>query len=354
VQARFLPHASLFIGFAVATLAEWPVGAARRSGPTASAARRPSLAVIFAGAAVLALAFWPTRAAWRARDDAAVALDRARSTLEFHAREKPPTSHFDRPNRAPEYGVLAEWSYGHFIQFHGRRPAITDNFGDHAGDPTKPRAVFLETDGERALAALDSLRARYVLVGDLAGTFGGMIPDPAITARFVEATSPDTGDRAQIRFSAAIVPTVLYRLARLSGSGAPDAGGRFVPPLAHLRLVAESEETETLPGGGAAPWATLYERVPSARLVVRGLAPGQGGALLATIRSPRGRRIPYAVPLVADSAGTMNAAFPYPTRPGARGFAESCAIDLGGDAPIVIEVGEDDVRAGRTIEVAPR
>ncbi len=375
-QARFLPHLSLLVGFAAAASVE--------------RVRPPSRLAVGAGALLLALGLWPTVAAWRARDDAAVAFDRARSTLEFLARETPPTSDALRPTESPEYGVLAEWSYGHFIQFHGRRPAVADNFGDHAGDPAKTRAFFLETDEARALAVLDSLRARYVLVGDLAATFHGTIPDRAVVARFVAGSTLDRGARGALRFTPAIVPTVLYRLAWLSGSGAPRGPDGYVPPLSHLRLVAESEQTEPIPGGGSAPYVKLYERVPGARLVLRGLAPGRQGALLASIRSPRGRRFPYTMLLAADEEGTIDIAFPYPTAAGSGDFgadrgassggdgddggggndggggsdsgaggagrsaAERCAIDLGDTVMEIREISEDAVRGGLEIDVAQR
>jgi len=357
LQARFLAHLSLFVGLAAAT-AVAPLVA--RGG--AGAAGGPGRARAAAVACTILLALAPARRLWSARDEAAIAFDRARPLLDYLAMAAPaanaPAANTPDDPAAPAAplppGILAEWSYGHFIQYHGRHPAIVDNFGSHVGDPTKVRAFFLETDEARALAFAESVGARYVLVADLPSTFAGMIPDASIIRRFLAQSRLVEPGLGEMRFTEEILPTLLYRLTLRNGGGVEEGEFGYVPPLAHLALVAES--VETLPDAPVVPFVKLYEIVPGARVRVDGLSPGAEALLLATVRSPRGRAFPYVARLRADTAGAIEVPFPYPTdaAPG-RARAARCEIDLGGATIPIVGITEEMVRSGATVSVwAPR
>lgn len=352
-QTRFLPHLALFVGMAAATGAErWlmPFPRARHRTPRRTTAT-PVLAL--ASASAIALAFLPTLRGYGRDEESDHAFDRSRSVLEHLARSTPETSFYDHPTRTPEYGVVAEWSYGHYIQRVGRRPAVVDNFGDHAGDPTQVGRFFLATDEERALAYLDSVRARYVLVRDLAAGFKGVLPDAPARERFVRGAAITGPGRAQIEFTPAIGATMLYRLSMRNGGGMPGAENAAATPLARFRLVAESEATEELASGLSLSAVKLYEVVPGARLEVTGLAPDEAAALLATVSSPRGRPFPYVALAQADSRGALEIVLPYPTSaaPGASRFSDLQIATRAGRfaAPPIDEAA---VRDGRTISFA--
>jgi asparagine N-glycosylation enzyme membrane subunit Stt3 len=345
-QRRFLPHLSLFVGCGAMFARERFVARAPRR------RIRPAFAAL--AGIVMAAAFLPCAAALRREEEPVIAFDRARPVLDYLRTRTPPTSHFADPRAPGEYGVLAEWSFGHFIQYYGERPAVTDNFGDHAGDPMRPRDFFLATEEERALAFADSLKVRYVLVRDLAAGFQGLIPDPEITRRFVARAVPH-GNRGTIEFAAAIEPTLLYRLAWRYGSGFPGTSG-FVPPVARMRLVAESQALETVSGGAAVPYVKLYEIVRGAELQVGGLAPREEGVFLAAVRSPNGRRFPYVVLLQADASGTIAVTIPYPTTAG-EGVSriDEGEIRIGREATrrlALPTITADDVESGRRIALA--
>jgi dolichyl-diphosphooligosaccharide--protein glycosyltransferase len=350
LQARFLAHVSLLVGIVAATVAAPLL-------PRAAGGVRAARAAAVAGAILLALA--PARRLWGARDEAAIAFDRARPLLDHLAGAAQASAADSGPHPGahgapPPPGVLAEWSYGHFIQYHGRHPAIVDNFGSHVGDPTRVRAFFLETDEARALAFADSVRARYVLVADLPATFGGMIPDAALIRRFLAQTRLVEPGQGEMRFREEILPTLLYRLTQRNGAGVEEDGFAYVPPLAHAALVAES--VEPLPDAPSVPLVKLYEIVPGARARVEGLAPGAQALLLATIRSPRGRAFPYVVRLRADAEGVVEAILPYPTEaPAGSARAVRCEIDLGGETIPIAGITPEMVRSGATLSVgAPR
>jgi len=352
-QLRFLPHLALLVGIAFATVVEPLEG---RLGARVAA----PLVAVGAIAALL-----PTRAAWEAREEAAAAFHRMRSVLEHIARATPPTSYYDRPDKTPEYGVLADWSLGHFVQYHARRPAVVDNFGFAIGDPTITRRVFLATDEEEALEVLDSLRTPLVLVEDLAWTFSGLIPDDSLSALYQTEVAAADGSEKTRYFTEAILPTLLYRLVAEYGGGRETAGASAssapqtravqsgAPPLAHFRLIAESAEMTDPRFGPPVAAVKLYEVVAAAWVRLDGLAPGSAGVFRATIRTPRGRSFPYERALAADSAGVMLAPPPYPTvaRPGTS-YAESAEIAVGGAFIPVNGVTEEMVRAGDETRLA--
>jgi hypothetical protein len=253
---------------------------------------------------------------------------------------------------------MAEWSFGHFIQYHGRRPALADNFGDATGDLARPGAFFLENDGARAVARLDSLRARYVLVRDLAGTFAGLVPDVQARERYVARAATTDAGRGAIDFRPEIMRTTLYRLAWRNGAGflaEPSAVGvraaeAWVPPMPGLRLVAESDSLEAITGGPSVPYVKLYERVAGALLRVQGLAPGEEAALLAKVRSPRGRSFAYVERLVADEWGIAEIPLPYPTiAPDGASRIESAEIVSRDCSAPLPRFDETAVQSGATI-----
>ena len=343
LQRRFLPHAALFVGFGAAVALE----------PFFRRKRAPHPALAALAVVALAAALIPCAAVFRREEEPAIAFDRAHSVLDYLRTQTSPTSHYDDPRAPAEYGVLAEWSFGHFIQYYGQRAAVTDNFGDHAGDPLRPRDFFLATREADALAVADSLRVGYVLVRDLVAGFEGLIPDTPIREQFL-AGAVRRGGRATIEFSPRIEPTILYRLAWRYGSAFPGSSG-LVPPLAHLRLVAESRETETIAGGSRVPYVKLYEIVPGAELRLTGLPPGELGMWLSAVRSPTGSRFPYVTPVAADSTGTIAITVPYPTvaADGQSRFDDG-GFRLGREGARQIAmptITEDDVRTGRVIAV---
>ena len=342
VQMRFLAHASLFVGLAAAAALE--VLLAR-----APAKRlRPALVACCAVAALV-----PTIPAWRAPNYASIAFGTTRSVLASLARETPPTSHSDRPNRRPEYAVVAEWSLGHFIEYHGRRPTLVDNFGAHIGDPTRVNALFFETDEARAAAFLDSVGGRYVLMRDLMATLSGLAPSDSLVSRLIASVAGVSAVSRTVQFKPEMYRTILYRLAWYDGARFRGQAGEEIPALSHFRLVAESEETDPIEGGRGVPRAKLFEIVRGARIRVEGFAPGAVGLLRAPVRSPRGRVIPYSAGMTADSIGAMELTLPYPTVAQAgMSFAERCDIRVGDQTFAVSGVTEQMVRDGERVVIA--
>jgi len=350
MQMRFLAHASLFVGFAAAAALELLLA-------RAPAKRlRPALVACGALAALV-----PTISVWHPRNYATDGPGSTRSVLASLARETPPTSHYDHPNQRPEYGVVAEWSLGHLIEYHGRRPTLVDNFGAHIGDPTRVNALFFETDEARAMAFLDSTGGRYVLIRDLISTLTGLAPSDSLKSRLIASMTrvgagagASTGADAQhFQFKPEMFRTILYRLAWYDGTLLHGPSGLEIPPLSHFCLIAESEKTDPIEDGRAVPRAKLFEIVRGARIRFEGFAPGVGGLLSVSVRSPRGRMFPYSAAVTADSLGAMELTLPYPTvaRDG-MSFAEQCEIRVGAATFAISGVTGQMVRDGEGMVIA--
>jgi dolichyl-diphosphooligosaccharide--protein glycosyltransferase len=182
----------------------------------------------------------------------------------------PPTSGFLDCAVEPEYGVLASWGVGHFIEYVGRRPAVTDNFGNDIGEENFRLGLeFFRMEPGEAKETLDRLKVRYVLVG---APQGKKDDRPLIQRLYVE-----------------------------------DAKG-----LSRFRLVFEGPKMERMPGR-APPMYKVFEYVKGAR--VEGRAPaGEKVAAKLPFITPYGRRGVYEESVVADEQGRYVLTLPYSTR----------------------------------------
>jgi dolichyl-diphosphooligosaccharide--protein glycosyltransferase len=345
LQARFLPHLTLLVGIAALIALEPILGPPDR--------RRPVRLALYP--LLLLLSLWPTLPAWSHTDESELAFERSRSVLEALARDTPPTLGLRRPREQPEYGVLAEWSYGHFIQYYGERAAVADNFGDYLNDLDSVSAFFLARAESDALEVTARTKSRYILVGDLPATLSGLNLDDETLGRYVTGSNFISGKRSLVDFSPAILYTVLYRLAWRNGGGMNDPRAGYIPPLVHFRLVAESEATVAQPNGGpVVPWVKLYEIVPGATVRIHGAPPGQSGSLLVWVLSPRGVRFPLYYRLQTDRRGEALLTLPYPTAAsaGSSRIAES-EFSLGDWAWRLPEISEAAIAAGAEIPLTP-
>ncbi len=334
-QARFAGHLGMLIGVAaLAALAPW---LARLAPWTRGAAL----------AALVALVVLPQLSRRPAPEVSARALARSADLLAELRR---------RADLLPEGErgvVLAEWSFGHFVQYYGRHPAAVDNFGDFLGDLALPRRVLLAEDEAAAEAVMEARSIRYLLVGPLAETLSGLLASEEQRTRYVAASRIAADGTLAVDFRPPIVRTLLFRAARQLGTAVASASEGFVPPLRGLRLVAESAAVETLPDGRRVPEYKLYERVRGARLRSRGWRPGEEVTLEGTLRTSSGLEFPWFDATRADAGGLVELRFPYGSLP-AEG-ARPLTLELGaGERRVPVEaIPEAAVRAGAPVDLAP-
>ncbi len=229
----------------------------------------------------------------------------------------PETSGFHDSTQQPEYGVLGPWDVGHIITAVGRRPVVSNNFGDDIGQESFHDTIefFRTEDPAVALEIATRREVRYVVS----------------SLFYVRALTEDKRRRFQFRLHYA--------------DGREPKG----PFFTDWRLLAETRFPEKEPAAAF----KLWERVPAARLRGRTF-PDQPVVAQARIRTNLGRTFPFATTTVSDGAGAYELRMPYCNEAGTWETGAVGAIQV--RAPRLglmtdLDVTESEVLAGSVLEV---
>jgi len=213
---------------------------------------------------------------------------------EWLRRNTPHTSGFLNAAERPEYGVLARCSNGHVLEYVGRRPAVTDNFGDDIGEENfRLSFAYFEAGEQEAVGILERLKVRYVLAE--------------------HRPAQDPAGR----------PSMSHRLSE-NGLG-----------LRQHRLIFETPGLQ--PGGP--PVYRVYEYVKGARVVGRA-APGTEVSASLRYRTSLQRPGVFQTAARADRGGTYTLWLPYSTRgtpPALRTQAFYVLQAAGQTAPLFVD-----------------
>jgi len=81
--------------------------------------------------------------------------------------ETPAPGPWNAPSAPPDYSVLAPWTLGHLIAYHGRRAPSASGFGPGLGaeQAREAASILVSPEGEGAALRARALGARYVLAG---------------------------------------------------------------------------------------------------------------------------------------------------------------------------------------------
>jgi dolichyl-diphosphooligosaccharide--protein glycosyltransferase len=230
------------------------------------------------------------------------------ATLDWMRVNTPATSFFYTPWNRPEYGVLAAWDFGHWINYIARRPAIatpmlTETYG------IEPQArFFLSENNEEAEGILRENSIKYVMITNTLrqlANFSRMIglkPDT-----FLEETRDRSGQ---------VVDTVkpkwfdLLSTRLLICDGMPVPGTKGSPP-AFLQLAYESRGILDVRGfAGNVASIKIFETVKGATL--RGkTAPRTVLTCAIPIVTNQGRKFIWQVDSVSGADGSFLLRVPY-------------------------------------------
>ncbi len=297
VQKRFFNSFSVSLALMMAWSVRWALAALPepwRSDPTRWNAVR------VAACAIVAACLFPTLASyrpylvnqWRLVGDENLQLENSSAlrraseqAARWLERYSVKTSGW-LDERVPEYGVLAPWPIGHVIEYRGRRPTVTDNFGDDIGEENfeKARRYYL-ADEEAASEILEELGVRYVFAQSAANFLG---EEPG-------------------RYS------MFHGLYELDGIGfdppEDDSAQGRVKPLARHRLIYESSHLAQMGPGKPASFK-IFEFVGGAQIVGTA-APGALVRASVPLRTNRKRDLLYATSTRADARGRYVLRVPY-------------------------------------------
>ncbi|MCX7918425.1 MAG: glycosyltransferase family 39 protein [bacterium] len=233
-----------------------------------------------------------------------------RETLLWIKQNTPATRYYDKPNKIPEYGILAPWIAGHWINYIAERPTICNGFHTNADNNRAGMRFFLTEDEMIATRILDEKKARYIILTDLTPNlleYGKLIGTDASEYIYRMVQHPKEGG-TRIAF----LPTQqFYRLisSQLYLFDGMDKESRTA--LGNYRLVyetsaqwnVESEQVSCL---------KVFEKVKGASIIGH-TTPKTIVRISVPIITNTGREFVYSVETIADYTGTYKFTVPYST-----------------------------------------
>jgi len=250
------------------------------------------------------------------------------------------TSYFDAPAKTPEYSVMCWWDYGNWIMYMAERPVVASNFQAGWEDAAK---FYLSESEENATALLDERGSKYVFL-DHSMAYGklGAIANWAhedLTTYFM--AQDYSGSQITVIPTQRLFNTTLGKLYYFDAAG-----------TGHFRLIYESKTF--LGENPAKAQVKIFEYVPGALIRVR-TGPDQKVGCVLNMTSNQDRPFIYANQ-AATKDGVMEMRVPYSTESRYECKAVDPYLIFSGNQMGVqmkhVNVSEDDVLNGRTIEVA--
>ncbi len=96
-----------------------------------------------------------------------------KETLQWIKDNTPQTSYFDQPYREPEYGILAPWIAGHWINYIAQRPTLANGFHTNSKNNQTSMEFFLTEDINESKTILEDNKIRYVILSDITPSIQG-------------------------------------------------------------------------------------------------------------------------------------------------------------------------------------
>ncbi|HWP47507.1 MAG TPA: STT3 domain-containing protein [Candidatus Limnocylindrales bacterium] len=247
----------------------------------------------------------------------------------------------------PQYGILANWSFGRWINYIGHRPAIADNDGYAFEESTR---FFLAEDEDTANQILTEKKARYILVSDLLRAFpryaAAIGLNPA--TYFEMKTLPQESGQTQLAIPTerfySLMQTRLYEF-----DGTAIKREKWIPALEHYRLLYESDTI--LSEGRPRPvhWIKVFEYVPGARIIGKTRAEIPVSILL-KVQTNQQRIFSYLNVTRSDMAGNFKFTVPYSTDKSIASIHTSDFYLLKCDTGLQqVQVDEEAIRRGKDI-----
>lgn len=266
-----------------------------------------------------------------------------RESLAWLREKTPPTSFFTTAEQVPEYGVLADWGLGAYIDYVARRPTVATNFGWETHGLFESASFLTTTKPADAENILRLNRVRYLFLNDISGNLPALkaIAEFGMGKRNMAAPTQPFNPLA----------TMYYRLYIRDGS-AYAVGGHAEGALGKYRLVFESADGIIDPFVGFVSHYKIFEIVPGA--VIKGEAEkGKTVEIKLLLRSPAGRPYTYRDATIAGEHGEFAFVVPYAT----IGEVVAGTVPLGkyaikaGNLHMELDVDEAGIQSGKVIRI---
>lgn len=260
--------------------------------------------------------------------------------------QTPVPTGFMQPLKRPEYGVLADWGLGAYIDYVAQRPTVATNFGWETHGLFESAAFLTTSDPTAAARIIKDNRVRYLLLSDVTAHLPNLraIAEFGLgTGRSPLATLPPFKPLASMYYRLYIQDGAAFQLQDVA-----------VEAVGSYRLVYESPGVFFDPMVGPVSNYKIFACLPGALLSGRA-APGEVVELRIGMKSSSGRRFIYRDWSRADDGGRYVFRVPYPTEPGAGDVSatEMYHVMVGG-RELRYEVSERDVQTGTQGRLAAR
>lgn len=152
----------------------------------------------------------------------------------------PKTSHLWKPDKKPEYAILAPWDHGHYIQYIAERPTIVNNFGHQLrGDGFKTALYIWSCESEEEMIDIVSkYNVRFLFLNDQINYISprsSVYYKPGFFDKYINFFDGHFGEKVPTP-KETFFTLPLPRLWVFDGSSTT-----FGPALKHFRLVFESQ-----------------------------------------------------------------------------------------------------------------
>jgi dolichyl-diphosphooligosaccharide--protein glycosyltransferase len=264
------------------------------------------------------------------------------SVFEWLRRNTPPTSYYDNPTKAPEYGILSSWGLGSKIYYLAHRPAVATAFGWEAHGLYEIAGFLATGNPGIAYEIARRNRVRYVLLRDEDYGFEFRIAKDGVTKGKLPAGTVNDPDPAG---------SMYQRLKYFEGSS-HGSRTRFIPALNNYRLLNESSMQFDTPTRKVSHYK-IFEVVPGA--VVKGQCmPGDFVSIELPLITSTGRTLPFSDKKNADDNGKFEFRVPYSTglRQGDTVPKGKYKVNCRGVEKYSFDVHENAVTEGETISLA--
>jgi len=264
----------------------------------------------------------------------------------------PPPGNPYRPDIKPDYGVLARWEYGGWIETIAQRPAIATPFGTETYGMEAVAGFFLAEGEEEMESVLRENRARYVLLDKMIGDLSMYAALVGSRKEFFAARW-DPVRREQVYLpTAATFSLVSSRLYFADGT-LRKLGQVVFLPVEGLRLVYESSTAANVFGF---PWEIkkikIFEALPGASIECRG-EPGAAVSFSQPIETNAGRRFTYSLEkrFGEDGRASFRVLYPAKTQAGSTA-AVGPAVLVGSGVERSVIFSSEEIHQGKSVELA--
>ena len=267
---------------------------------------------------------------------------------------------YSYPDQA--YGILANWDFGHAIEYYAHRPVVANPFQMGIGKKENGEVselgssvFFFETDEKKATSYLDDLKVKYIITDEkfsslkyfslmvnwIQGNINGYSEDPANSL-----TKADDSMLVKLHFLDGSETTIK--------SNSDNDISLTISALSHFRLLYESDTTVRIfPSKNSLKElkaAKVFEYVEGVK--IKGFAAsGAEVSIFTTVKTNQGRTFVYEQKITAKN-NSFEFIVPYSTGKQEQSDVTATEYELKiGNWVRKIKVSEDDILQGKTISI---